>query len=127
MTKIALTLHTAPYDIELLPGVTITVEPFKRAMLREADRMAGIDDTTADDGAEGDGAEAMSAERLEARVVSLAQLSIRDWAGIGDADGNPVSPTPDLIEQLMQDTSAFVAFQRKYMLPAMQVVSEGND
>ncbi|MGR3497113.1 hypothetical protein [Citreimonas sp.] len=119
MTKVTLKLHVAPHDIELMPGVTVTVEPFRRGLLRDVDEECGLK-------AARDAEEEISESLLEKRVVTLAQRVIVAWDGIGDASGEPIEPTPEHIDSLMQDSRAFVAFQRKYLVAAMQVAEEGN-
>lgn len=119
MTKVALKLHTAPYDIELMEGVTVTVEPFRRAMLREIDEETGVK-------AARDAKDDIPEHLLEARMVALAQRVIVGWDGIGDASGEPIDPSPETIAALMEDSVAFVAFQRKYLIAALGVVEEGN-
>ena len=46
---------------------------------------------------------------------AIARIAIRAWEGIGDIDGNPVEPTPALIEALLDLYPIFERFQVDYL------------
>lgn len=59
-------------------------------------------------------------------VVSLAELAIVDWRGVGDVDGKPLKFDASLVVHLLADSTASDLFQRRYLTPIHEVVDEGN-
>jgi hypothetical protein len=108
-----LDLKNAPYELELVSGVSIEVEPATTPVMRELYR----DSFAANDG-EGEDDVAF-AKRIARRVI----LS---WKGIGDETGKAVKPTPERIDALMNNHAAFKFFEKNYIVPAVVLVDEGN-
>lgn len=65
-------------------------------------------------------------EATLATVKAIARRVIKDWNGVGDADGNPVSPDPERIDQLLDIWPLYDAFNARFCGPALMLVSEGN-
>ena len=59
-----------------------------------------------------------------ALVKAIARMVIRDWDGIGDADGNPVPPTPERIDALLDLPPLYDAFERDLVGPALLLADE---
>lgn len=76
-----------------MPGLEVLFAPIGRAGLRAA-RRAAFDAFTA---AGGEGAPGASARADDAFVAELARLTLRDWKGVGDAEGQPVPVTPESV------------------------------
>jgi hypothetical protein len=110
----------APADLDLLPGVRITVRSITVAAMLLA-RAAAADVLRRVD-ASGDPTIAAG----EAFTRALARHAITGWEGVGDKDGKPVKPTPERIEQLMDHWLAFDAFDRLYVGPALSGLDEKN-
>lgn len=59
-------------------------------------------------------------------AVGLAQSAIIEWQSVGDAEGEPVGPTPDNIRKLMQISFIAERFLADYCRPYEELFSEGN-
>lgn len=59
-------------------------------------------------------------------AVALAAVSVEAWEGVGDKDGNPVDPTPELIEQAMSIPWLADTFVATYTRPLAALSAEGN-
>lgn len=59
-------------------------------------------------------------------VVSLAEIAIVDWRGVGDVDGKVLKFDASLVSHLLADSTAADNFQRRYLTPINEVVDEGN-
>jgi hypothetical protein len=115
-----------PFWLDLLPGVRLKVRPVSladvlvaRAAAAEVVQptKAGSDGPTAGgDTAPGPAIMADAAVRL---TRTLALRTIIGWEGIGDADGKPVEPSPDRIDQLLELWPVFEAFDRLHVAPAL--------
>jgi hypothetical protein len=107
-----------PFWLDLLPGVRIQFRPVSvaamllaRAAAGEVLRSGGEDATT---------------KAGEAFTKSLARSGIIAWEGIGDAGGQPVEPTPERVDQLLELWLAFDAIDRLYVGPAIVQEAEKN-
>ena len=104
--------------IDLGGGVELTCAPLTSAIFAAArNDPAVIAMVTAGAGAE---------EATLATVKAVARRVIKDWDGVGDADGNPVDPDPDRIDQLLDIWPLYDAFNAKFCGPALILVAEGN-
>lgn len=109
-----------PFWLDLLPGVRVQVRPISvrsmllaRAAAGEVLKAAGEQD----DGTIGAG---------EAFTRALAQSGIIAWEGIGNAEGTPVDPDPERINQLLDYWPAFDSIDRLYVAPALTQDVEKN-
>jgi hypothetical protein len=71
-----------------------------------------------------DGAATEEAALLMAKA--LARRAILAWEGIGDADGNPIEPSLEAIDALLDLWPAFEAFQTLYVAKALLLDAEKN-
>jgi hypothetical protein len=110
---IRLDLKREPYWLDLAPGVRVRVRPCTTAlvMAARASMIAGGEDENA---------------RGAALLKALAQAAILDWAGIGDETGNPIPPSPERIDALLDLYPVFRAFETGYFLPALALDAEKN-
>ena len=107
-----------PYWLDLFPGVRIKVRPITVAAIIGARQAA---------------AEAMKTQDNQEIFVgsaaftrSIARWGIVEWEGVGDADGTPVSPSPENIDALLELWQAFDAIDRLYIAPALILADEKN-
>lgn len=69
----------------------------------------------------------LSNRRIGAVVAKqIARRVIIGWEGVGDAEGNPIDPSPEAIDQLMNIWPIFEAFQALYVSGLFAVSAEGN-
>jgi hypothetical protein len=106
------------YWLELTTGVRAKVRPITVAAIIAA-RQAAAEAMKAP---EGDGIFVGSA----AFTRSIARWGILEWEGVGDADGVPVTPTPENIDALLELWQAFDAVDRLYVAPALIQADEKN-
>lgn len=59
-------------------------------------------------------------------IKAVARRVIKDWNGVGDAEGNPVDPTPERIDQLLDIWPLYDSFNQRVCGPALILVAEGN-
>ena len=109
---IRLDLKREPYWLDLAPGVRLHVRPCTTALVMAA--RASLP-------AEGD-----DSARGAAMLKALARAAILDWEGIGDEAGDPVPPSPERIEALLDLYPVFRAFETAYFLPALVLDAEKN-
>ncbi|MFU8899859.1 MAG: hypothetical protein ACNA7L_13275, partial [Roseinatronobacter sp.] len=53
-------------------------------------------------------------------------IAIKDWEGVGDADGTPITVTPEHINALLEVWPLFEAFQTKYVNSGFLLDAEKN-
>lgn len=103
---IRLNLKSEPFWFDLRHGVRVKVPPLTSAILIAA---------------RSDPALAALPEDADLGVRSLvfckavARLTIADWQGVADGDGNPVPPTPEGIDALIDLYPMFEAFEIGYV------------
>jgi hypothetical protein len=117
MLKLAAQRHD-PYWLDLLPGVRVKVRPVTVAAIIAARQAAADAIKTAGP----DGLFVGSA----AFTRCLARWGIVEWEGVGNADGDPVEPTPDNIDALLEVWQAFDAIDRLYVAPTLIQADEKN-
>lgn len=104
-----LQLTNSPGWLDLGHGVRVLVEPMGTAMMIAARRDPAI-------AALGDGNEELNNDDLALVMAkAVARIAIKDWDGVGDAGGNPVTVTPERINALLEVWPLFEAFQTKYI------------
>jgi hypothetical protein len=57
---------------------------------------------------------------------SLARAGILEWEGVGDAEGDPVEPSPGNIDAFLDLWPIFDAIDRQYVAPALIGLDEKN-
>jgi hypothetical protein len=107
-----------PYWLDLVPGVRVKVKPITVAAIIAA-RQAAAD-------AAKDGGDDMIYNGSAAFTRRMARWGIVEWEGVGDADGNPVDPTPENIDALLEHWRAFDAIDGQYVVPALIQDAEKN-
>jgi hypothetical protein len=61
-----------------------------------------------------------------ALAKAVARVSIRDWKGVGDANGFPVPVSAEGVDALLDIWPIFEAFQTRYVARAMILEAEKN-
>ena len=114
---LTLDLTNAPQWCDLIPGVRVRLRPLTTALM-----VAARGDPTIADLAEG----AATEEAALAMAKALARRAILEWEGIGDADGNPIDPSPEAIDALLDIWPVFEAFQTRYVARGLMLDAEKN-
>lgn len=112
-----LTFEREPHWLDLLPGVRLYVRPATSLVFTAAGETMAWSPV--------DGLPAESVVRV-AFVKAVARAAILDWDGIGNQAGEPVSPSPLAIDALMDVREAYLAFETKYVAPALMLEQEKN-
>lgn len=114
---LTLDLTNAPRWAELIPGVRVQLRPLTTALM-----VAARGDPAVADLPEG----AATEEAALAMARALARRAILDWEGVGDAEGQPIPPSPEAIDALLDLWPAFEAFQTLYVAKALLLDAEKN-
>ncbi len=114
---LTLDLSNAPQWCDLIPGVRLRLRPLTTALMVSARGDPAIADLP-----EG----AATEEAALAMAKALARRAILEWEGIGDSEGNPIEPSPEAIEALLDIWPAFEAFQTHYVAKALLLDAEKN-
>lgn len=114
---LTLDLSNAPQWCDLIPGVRVKLRPLTTALMVSARGDPAIADLP-----EG----AATEEAALAMAKALARRAILAWEGIGDTDGNPIEPSPEAIDALLDLWPAFEAFQTLYVAKALLLDAEKN-
>ena len=118
-----LNLSNEPSWLDLGHGVRLLAEPLTTAVMLAARSDPAI--LAATQVAEGE--DTPSNDDL-ARIVAkaVARIVVHDWEGVGDAEGKPLSVTPDGIDALLEIWPIFEAFQTRYIARALILDAEKN-
>ncbi len=113
---IRLDLKREPYWLDLGHGVRLNVRPATTPLVM-ASRVKAMKEAqdTDDTGA-----------RSAALLKNLAQASVIEWEGVGDADGNPAEVTTEAIAALLDLWPIADAFERLYLGPTLLLEQEKN-
>lgn len=114
---IRLDLARAPFWLDLGHGVRLLVAPLTTALMaaaRSDPLVAGL--------GEGASNEALAV----AMAKALARLAVRDWEGVGDADGNPLAVSAEGLDALLDLLPFFEAFQLGYVSKGLLLEEEKN-
>lgn len=114
---LTLDLTNAPRWLDLAPGVRVQLRPLTTALM-VATRSDPALDALPDD--------APDEDRALAFAKALARRAVLDWEGIGDANGNPIDPSPVAVDALLDLWPLFEAFQRDYVSKALLLDAEKN-
>lgn len=116
---IRLNLSREPRWLDLGHGVRVLVEPLTSAVM-----MAARSELR--DALSNPGSYAAKEKAAVTLVKSLARIAIRNWEGVGDLDGEPVPPSPEGIDALLDLPPLYDAFERDYVGPALLLDAEKN-
>jgi hypothetical protein len=114
---IRLNLKREPEWIELVAGVRVLVRPLRSVILAEAAAAPRLRELPADVDRD---------VRFAILCSEIAQLTIVEWEGVGDAEGKPVDPSPEGIAALMDLPMIAQAFSARYVTPGLLVSAEKN-
>ena len=122
-----LTLSNEPSWLDLGHGVRLLVEPLSTAVMMAARSDPAVR-AVAGDNADLEGATGSDPDDQIAVIVAkaVARIVVKNWEGIGDADGQPIEPTPDRIDALLDIWPIFEAFQTRYIAGGLILELEKN-
>lgn len=112
-----------PFWCEVLPGVEIEFLPVGNLAWRAARRAAAAVIGRAEAELTDD---EIQEEAGDAFSRALIERGIRAWKGVGDADGNPIEPTPEAVALFLEDPRRFEACDNAYVLPIVLEQQAGN-
>jgi len=133
-----LDILSQPRWLDLGHGVRLFVEPLTTAVMLAARSDPSILAATADikvidawtTTADDDVTQSETGPSNDdlARIVAkaVARIVVHDWEGVGDAEGKPLSVTPDGIDALLEIWPIFEAFQTRYIAGALILDAEKN-
>ena len=112
-----LDLTSEPRWLDLGHGVRLSVAPLTTALM-VASRSDAVVEALPDN--------ASNEERALVFAKALARRAVLAWDGIGDADGNPIEPSPEAIDALLEVWPIFEAFQAIYVSKGLLLDAEKN-
>ncbi|PPB79420.1 hypothetical protein LV82_02899 [Albidovulum inexpectatum] len=110
-------LSNEPTWLDLGHGVRVQLRPLTTALMVA---------TRSDPAVEAVPDEASDEERAVAFAKALARRAVLAWEGVGDADGNPIDPSPEAIDALLDIWPIFEAFQLAYVSKGLLLEQEKN-
>lgn len=110
-----LNLNTCPAWLDLHPGVRVRVLPITSALITEAVRDERLRALAADTDPE---------VRFVHFATAMAKVAIIGWEGVGDADGQPIEPSPEAIGALMDLHQINLAFRASYVAQGFLLADE---
>lgn len=117
--------QSAPFWLDLVPGVRVEVEPISVASMLIAREAVAAILAPGDEVDDADPRE-VNARASVALVRALCRRGIRRWEGVGDADGNPVAVSPETIDRLLDVWPVYDALDGLYVTPALRRGAEKN-
>jgi len=114
---LSLDLTNTPHWHDLAPGVRAELRPLTTALMvatRSDPAVEAVPETASDE------------ERALAFAKALARRAVIAWEGIGDAGGNPIDPSPEAIDALLDIWPIFEAFQLSYVSKGLLLEQEKN-
>ena len=112
-----LDLARAPAWLDLGHGVRLKLEPLSTALMIAARSDPAIEALP----------EAASDEtRSLVFAKAIARRAVLDWEGVGDADGAPLTVSPEAIDALLDIWPLFEAFQLGYVAKGLALEQEKN-
>ncbi len=112
-----LNLSNQPAWLDLGHDVRIQLEPLTTALMvaaRNDPAVSALDEGAGDE------------ENALVFAKALARLAIIDWEGVGDAEGNPASVSPEGINALLDVWPLFEVFQTEYVANGLMLDQEKN-
>ena len=114
---LTLDMSNAPRWHDLTPGVRVQLRPLTTALMVA---------TRSDPAVEAVPEDASDEERAVAFARALARRAMLAWEGVGDADGNPIEPSPEAIDALLDVWPIFEPFQLTYVSKGLLLEQEKN-
>lgn len=115
---IRLDLTNAPKTVDLGQGVTVTHLPLNAIVWESALADPAVEAMVLSGARAGVTGTVMS--------MAVARRVITAWDGIGDAEGNPIPPSPAAIDLMMGVYGLGDTFTNKVVNPWLQTSAEGN-
>jgi len=112
-----LDLHREPVWLDLAAGVRVCLAPLTTALMVSARN---------DPAVEALGSDADDTSRALVFAKAIARRALLGWEGVGDADGEPLDPTFEGIDALLDIYPVFEAFQLKYVNKGLLLDAEKN-
>jgi hypothetical protein len=106
-----------PRWYDLAPGVRLQLRPLTTALMVATRSDPAIEQVPVDVSDE---------ERAVAFAKALARRAVLSWEGIGDAEGNPIDPSSDAVDALLDIWPIFEAFQLTYVSKGLLLDQEKN-
>lgn len=113
-----LNLSAGPERLDLGHGVEVLVEPLSSTIFAAAQ---------ADPLVVGLPEDCPRPVRALVFAKALARFAILDWDGVGNEDGAPVDPAPDLIDLLLDVKPIYDRFTETYVGKGLLLSAEKND
>ena len=114
---LTLDLTNTPRWYDLAPGVRVQLRPLTTALM-VATRSDPVVESVPDD--------ASDEARAVAFAKALGRRAVLAWEGIGNADGNPIDPSPEAMDALLDIWPIFEAFQLTYVSKGLLLEQEKN-
>ena len=114
---LTLDLTNEPRWHDLAHGVRVQLRPLTTALMvatRSDPDVEAVPDATSDE------------TRALIFAKALARRALLDWEGVGDADGNVITPSPQAIDALLDIWPIFEAFQLVYVSKGLLLEQEKN-
>ena len=110
-------LFPTPQWIDLGHDVSVLVAPLTSALFSAARADPMVTEL---------GEESEPGTRATALAKALGCRAILNWAGVGDAEGAPIDPSPTAISALLDLYPLFDAFNARYVAKGLLLSAEGN-
>jgi hypothetical protein len=107
-----------PFWLDVQPDVRIRLRPVTVAAILAA-RAAAAETLRA-------GGDDVETRAGFAFTRALARSGIVEWEGIGDKDGNPITPSTEAIDAALECWPVFDAIDRLYVAPVLLQAEEKN-
>ena len=114
---IRITLSPEAQWLDLGRGVRLKLLPLTTALMVATRSDPAVQDLAAD---------ASNDSRAAVFAAALARRAIADWEGVGDADGNLLTVSPEGIDALLSLWPIFEAFNLLYVSRGMLLDAEKN-
>jgi len=121
-----LDLTSTPNWHNLAPGVRVQLRPLTTAVMVATRSDPAVDVIPEDTGDETVPDGTSDGERAMVFAKALARHAVIAWEGVGDAEGNPIDPSPEAIDALLDIWPIFEAFQLTYVSKGLLLEQEKN-
>ncbi len=112
-----LDLSNDPAWLDLGHGVRVQLRPLTTALMVAARNIPAVQGLSED---------ATDEESALAFAKALARVAVLDWEGVGDVNSQPIKPSPEAIDALLDLWPLFEAFQTGYVAKGLLLEQEKN-